>query len=36
MRGMNVSPNRFAGTAIRAGERLGRIKPNGSLLRRVP
>ena len=36
MRRMGVAPDRLAGTALRLGERAGRLKPNGSFLRRSP
>ena len=36
MRRLGVSPDPLLGTATRLGERLGRLKPNGHLLRRAP
>ena len=33
---LQVSPDPFLGTALRLGERAGRLKPNGHLLRRAP
>ena len=36
MRRLGVSADRLAGTALRLGERAGRLKPNGSLIRRSP
>jgi hypothetical protein len=36
MRRLGVSPDPVLGTAARVGERLGRLKPNGHLLRRAP
>ena len=36
MRRLGVSPSRSQVTALRLGERIGRLKPNGHLLRRAP
>ena len=36
MRLADVHPDLLAGAAMRLGERLGRLKPNGGLLSRVP
>ena len=36
MRRVGVSPSRSQVTALRLGERLGRLKPNGHVLRRAP
>jgi PHD/YefM family antitoxin component YafN of YafNO toxin-antitoxin module len=36
MRAVRVSPDLVQGLALRLGERIGRLKPNGSLLRRAP
>lgn len=36
IRRLGVSPDPVLGTATRLGERLGRLKPNGRLLRRAP
>jgi hypothetical protein len=36
MRAVGVSPDPVQGLALRLGERIGRLKPNGSLLRRAP
>jgi hypothetical protein len=33
---LEVSPDPLLGTATRLGERVGRLKPNGHLLRRAP
>lgn len=34
--GLGVAENKPLGLAARAGERIGRLKPNGSLIRRSP
>ena len=36
MRAVRVSPDLVQGLALRVGERVGRLKPNGSLLGRAP
>jgi hypothetical protein len=36
MRAVRVSPDQLQGLALRVGERVGRLKPNGSLLGRAP
>ena len=36
MRRLDVPPDPLLGTALRVGERAGRFKPNGHLLRRAP
>ncbi|SDS21214.1 hypothetical protein SAMN04488543_1290 [Friedmanniella luteola] len=36
MRHLDVSPAPVLGTALRLGERAGRLKPNGHLVRRAP
>ena len=36
MRSLDVSPDPVLGTAMRVGERAGRLKPNGHLVRRAP
>jgi hypothetical protein len=36
MRHLDVSPDAVLGTALRLGERAGRLKPNGHLVRRAP
>ena len=36
MRRVGVSPSRSQVTALRLGERIGRLKPNGHVLRRAP
>ena len=36
MRHLEVEPDTVLGTALRLGERAGRLKPNGHLLRRAP
>jgi hypothetical protein len=36
MRELGVSPDPLLGAALRVGERLGRLKPNGHLLSRAP
>jgi hypothetical protein len=36
MRRLQVSPDPVLGTALRLGERVGRLKPNGHLVRRAP
>lgn len=36
MQSMAVSPDRMSGLALRLGERVGRLKPNGHLLTRAP
>ena len=36
MRAAGVSPDVLQGIALRVGERVGRLKPNGRLLRRSP
>ena len=36
LRSWGVRPDAVAGVAIRAGERVGRLKPNGSVVRRSP
>ena len=36
MRHLEVEPDMVLGTALRLGERAGRLKPNGHLLRRAP
>ena len=36
MRAVGVSPDRVQGLALRLGERVGRLKPNGRLLGRAP
>jgi hypothetical protein len=36
MRAVRVSPDLVQGLALRVGERVGRLKPNGQLLRRSP
>jgi len=36
MRRLEVPPDPLLGTALRVGERLGRLKPNGHLLTRAP
>jgi hypothetical protein len=36
MRAVRVSPDPVQGLALRLGERIGRLKPNGALLRRAP
>jgi len=36
MRRLGVAPDPVLGTALRLGERAGRLKPNGHLLRRAP
>lgn len=36
MRAWGVRPDPLAGLAVRVGERLGRLKPNGHLVRRSP
>ena len=33
---LGVRPNPLLGAALRIGERLGRLKPNGALIRRPP
>ena len=36
MRRLEVTPDQLLGTALRLGERAGRLKPNGHLVRRAP
>ena len=36
MQRLDVSPDALLGTALRVGERAGRLKPNGHLVRRAP
>jgi hypothetical protein len=36
MRAAGVAPDLVSGLVLRLGERVGRLKPNGSLLRRAP
>ncbi|GAA1433409.1 hypothetical protein GCM10009616_25320 [Microlunatus lacustris] len=36
MRRLDVAPDALLGTALRVGERAGRFKPNGHLVRRAP
>lgn len=36
MRDISVHPDPLLSTALRVGERVGRLKPNGHLLRRAP
>jgi hypothetical protein len=36
MRRLDVKPDPVLGTALRLGERVGRLKPNGHLVRRAP
>jgi hypothetical protein len=36
MRRLEVNPDPVLGTALRLGERVGRLKPNGHLVRRAP
>ena len=36
MRDISVPPDPLLSTALRVGERVGRLKPNGHLLRRAP
>jgi len=36
LRDWGVRPDAVGGLALRAGERLGRLKPNGQLVRRSP
>lgn len=36
MRQLGVSPDRLLGVTLQLGERVGRLKPNGHVLRRAP